>query len=991
MFALVQEPYLGGDEMDVLPEGMRVFTDRRGKAAILVDHQEAICMPVETLTTDYGVCLVVKGSFGSIFLCAAYCQFDAPLEPYLRYMDAVLLQASRTPAILGLDANAVSPMWLSKLSRHAEGQANYRRGELLSEWMLEARVAALNQSTEVYTFDNHRATSDIDVTIVNEAASMWATYEWRVDEWELSDHNIITVVAEPTTARAVESIAPVPSWNFCNARWRLFKEEMVSRTAELPENFSESPLDQQVSTLRSIVHSVCDIALGRKLTRSPSRRARWWTADLCAARREVRRLRRLLQDGRRRDDDAAVELVVVELRRASANYKKLIGRAKMDDWKRFVGDHADDPWGRVYKICRGRRKCTEIGCLRVNGELITDWGDCARVLLRNFFPVAESEAPTAIAEEVPPALEVFEVDTCVARLKSRRSPGLDGINGTICKAVWRAIPEHLASLFSRCIRLGYFPAEWKCPRVVSLLKGPDKDKCEPSSYRGICLLPVFGKVLEAIMVNRVREVLPEGCRWQFGFRQGRCVEDAWRHVKSSVGASPAQYVLGTFVDFKGAFDNVEWSAALCRLADLGCREMGLWQSFFSGRRAVIRSSSGTVDVPVTRGCPQGSISGPFIWDILMDVLLQRLQPYCQLSAYADDLLLLVEGNSRAVLEEKGAQLMSIVETWGAEVGVAVSTSKTVIMLLKGALRRAPTVRFAGANLPYVRSCRYLGITVSEGMKFLTHIASLRQRMTGVVGALARVLRADWGFSPRARRTIYDGLMAPCVLFGAPVWYDTAEQVAAQRRLASCQRLILLGCLSVCRTVSTVALQVLGGAPPLDLAAKLLAVKYKLKRGFPLEENDWLYGEDIACLSWEQRKTRLEECLIQSWQNRWDDDSEPGRVTHRFIPYVTLAYRDPSFGFSMRTSFLLTGHGSFNAFLHGRALSDTTACACGDPYEDWMHILCACPLYADLRDLDGLGVQRLGENWIFERILDDQEKTQRLAMFAEEVFLRRRGV
>ena len=50
-----------------------------------------------------------------------------------------------------------------------------------------------------------------------------------------------------------------------------------------------------------------------------------------------------------------------------------------------------------------------------------------------------------------------------------------------------------------------------------------------------------------------------------------------------------------------------------------------------------------------------------------------------------------------------------------------------------------------------------------------------------------------------------------------------------------------------------------------------------------------------------------------------------------------------------------------------------------------------PLYADLRDLDGLGVQRLGENWIFERILDDQEKTQRLAMFAEEVFLRRRGV
>ncbi|KAH8280193.1 hypothetical protein KR054_000793 [Drosophila jambulina] len=187
---------------------------------------------------------------------------------------------------------------------------------------------------------------------------MWATYEWRVDEWELSDHNIITVVAEPTTASTVESIAPVPFWNLSNARWRLFEEEVVRRTAELPENFSESPLDQQVSTLRSIVHDVCDVALGRKSPGSPSRRARWWTADLCAARRELRRLRRLLQDARRHHDDAVTELLVVEMRRASSDYKKLIWRAKMDDWKRFVGNHSDDPWGRVYKICRGRKKAS---------------------------------------------------------------------------------------------------------------------------------------------------------------------------------------------------------------------------------------------------------------------------------------------------------------------------------------------------------------------------------------------------------------------------------------------------------------------------------------------------------------------------------------------------------------------------------------------------------------------------------------------------------
>jgi len=41
-----------------------------------------------------------------------------------------------------------------------------------------------------------------------------------------------------------------------------------------------------------------------------------------------------------------------------------------------------------------------------------------------------------------------------------------------------------------------------------------------------------------------------------------------------------------------------------------------------------------------------------------------------------------------------------------------------------------------------------------------------------------------------------------------------------------------------------------------------------------------------------------------------------------------------------------------------------------------------PPYADLRDLDGLGVQRVGEYCRFDRIPEDQERTQRLAVFAE---------
>jgi len=40
--------------------------------------------------------------------------------------------------------------------------------------------------------------------------------------------------------------------------------------------------------------------------------------------------------------------------------------------------------------------------------------------------------------------------------------------------------------------------EWKHERVIPLLRAPDKDGSNPAYYRGICLLPVFGKFLEGI-------------------------------------------------------------------------------------------------------------------------------------------------------------------------------------------------------------------------------------------------------------------------------------------------------------------------------------------------------------------------------------------------------------------------------------------------------------------------------------------------------------
>ena len=100
-FALIQEPYVGDGCVRGLPGGMRVFTDEGGDSAIVVVDSDIDCTVVSS--SQWGLCLSVEWAGGKMLLASIYCRFSSPLEPYLRYMDTVLLLASSCPLILGLD------------------------------------------------------------------------------------------------------------------------------------------------------------------------------------------------------------------------------------------------------------------------------------------------------------------------------------------------------------------------------------------------------------------------------------------------------------------------------------------------------------------------------------------------------------------------------------------------------------------------------------------------------------------------------------------------------------------------------------------------------------------------------------------------------------------------------------------------------------------------------------------------------------------------
>lgn len=156
-------------------------------------------------------------------------------------------------------------------------------------------------------------------------------------------------------------------------------------------------------------------------------------------------------------------------------------------------------------------------------------------------------------------------------------------------------------------------------------------------------------------------------------------------------------------------------------------------------------------------------------------------------------------------------------------------------------------------------------------------------------------------------------------------------------MESAQRRVLHAVTGAYNTVSTRALQVLAGTPPIHLH---IESSIRVQNGMT--------------------KTESEDILIQQWQTLWDSTSK-GRWTYEFLPDIRVRIRCP-ISFDHYTAQIVTGHGDFNGKLYYFNLAETPKCNCGHGVETAEHILKACPYYDDLRSILKNSISSSGVGW-----------------------------
>jgi len=79
-----------------------------------------------------------------------------------------------------------------------------------------------------------------------------------------------------------------------------------------------------------------------------------------------------------------------------------------------------------------------------------------------------------------------ELETTIKTLKSRKSPGSDGINNELFKHVPKSFLHIFFNFLNVCWIYGDIPKEWRTAIVIPTYKKGDRNN--PDNYRGICSL-----------------------------------------------------------------------------------------------------------------------------------------------------------------------------------------------------------------------------------------------------------------------------------------------------------------------------------------------------------------------------------------------------------------------------------------------------------------------------------------------------------------------
>ena len=300
---------------------------------------------------------------------------------------------------------------------------------------------------------------------------------------------------------------------------------------------------------------------------------------------------------------------------------------------------------------------------------------------------------------------IEECDKAISKMKLNKAPGLDGLTIEFYKCFWSFLKDMVVDAFNESYDLECLPESMRIAIMTLIFKKGDLEDLE--NYRPISLMNVDYKILAFVLAARIQKVInilisPD----QVAYIQERYIGTNVRLILDVINESNRGLLF--FLDFKKAFDSLEWNFIFKCLKKYNFGESIIqWIKLLYVKPLACIKNNGYISetFEIQRGVRQGCPVSCLIFILCVEFLAQSIRENRQIQGikldtsnikicqYADDATVFLKN------ENELSSCIEVINNFGKASGMKLNKSKCEGLWLGDYAERQTNCTLLGIKWP----------------------------------------------------------------------------------------------------------------------------------------------------------------------------------------------------------------------------------------------------------------------------------------------------
>jgi len=341
-----------------------------------------------------------------------------------------------------------------------------------------------------------------------------------------------------------------------------------------------------------------------------------------------------------------------------------------------------------------------------------------------------------------------DVPTTYAHLRNlnaKKATGHDMLPAKLINIACDVLCYPVCNLLNMCITQGKFPNMLKYADVSPIFK--KGDRMDVNNYRPVSVLPSMSKVFEKELVNQLTPFFDK----QFhpcvsGFRKGYSCETVLVNMVESVKQSldNGKIVCAVLMDLSRAFDCVPHKLLIAKFRSYGISlaACDVMTHYLRDRKQRVKIGTQRSEwIHVHKGSAQGSLFGPFCYNVLANDMFEFLDDGIEIYNYADDNTVLCAGTCLDDIKHKLLTNVNKLMEWYRANHMKVNAGKFQCIVF-GNVKDPGEFIIDNHSIVPKYHVELLGLLIDNKLNFNNHVSSICQkasRQVNVLGRLSKVI------------------------------------------------------------------------------------------------------------------------------------------------------------------------------------------------------------------------------------------------------------